>query len=364
MMHQPAAPGPLPRPRRRLGLAALAFLTLLATAASAFLLVSLGKRAASAIDRDGGTRVALTARSLDGSSPNRESMSQAEDIIGKRVSGAQISFSGDVLTVTVPGQNQALAENVGQVGRLNIRPVSLAMPAHPLMMPGRPRSGRASSLNSPDLAERIATEKKVRQTTSQIMAMMALQFEATRCDEPDPLADNDDPALPLVTCSADRRSVYSLGPAIIGGDHIREAKPRHDEHSGRYVVDLQFDSAAASRWSQYAATHVGKKVAYALDTRVINAANMGSSAHITGELSSDGARQLANMLNSGPLPVVFQASPPESVAPRADSRGLWQTRPPIGLVVTAIGLVAILLCLQVYLYRSNNPRGAGSRQFE
>jgi preprotein translocase subunit SecD len=127
-----------------------------------------------------------------------------------------------------------------------------------------------------------------------------------------------------------------------------------DKQDGRYAVDLQFDGTAASTWAQFAAAHRGSQVAYTLDTQVISAPQIESSAHITSDLTaftSDSARQLASTLQSGPLPIPFEASKPETVSPKADSAGLWQTRPPLGLVITAIGLVVILLCLQAYLYR-------------
>ena len=84
--------------RRRPGRYALALLTVPTTAASVFLLVSLGKPVVSAVDREGGTRVTLTARAPDGSPPSSDMLSQAEHVIGKRVSDARVSASGDTLT--------------------------------------------------------------------------------------------------------------------------------------------------------------------------------------------------------------------------------------------------------------------------
>lgn len=360
--HFPTQP---PQVRHRAGRYALALLTVLASAASIFLLVSLHKPPASAIDREGGTRVILTPRTPDGSAPSAESLSQAEHVIGKRVSDARVGISGDTLTVTVPGQHQSYAENLGQVGRLNVRPVVHSIPAHPVPIPGRRPLGAAlGGMNTPDPTERLANEKKLRQSKSEMIQLLSLQFEATRCDGPDALADNDDPDLPLVTCSADHKFVYVLGPSIINGNHVREARSRYDEHSGHYVVDLQFDKTAASAWSQFIATHHGGPVAYTVDTRVISAPPAGGAAEITSDLTaftSDTARELARTLSSGSLPLPFDTSKPEAVEPNPGSAGLWQSRPPIGLVITAIGVVVILLCWQAYLYRPT--RRHDSRRF-
>lgn len=369
-MTQPPTPGyvpaPPPRAGHRPGRYALALLTVLATGASIFLLVSLSKPVVSAVDRLGGTRVTLTARTPDGSPPTAETLSQAQRVIGKRVSDAQVTSSGDTLTVTAPGQHQSFADNLGQVGRLNIRPVMHSIAANPMPMTGRHPFGAApGGLNDRDVAGRIANEKAFRQSTSQMIQLLSLQFQATRCEAPDVLADNDDPSLPLVTCSADHKYSYVLGPSIISSNQVRTARSSFDEQDGRYVVDLQFDGTGASTWAQFAAAHRGSQVAYTLDTQVISAPRIESSTHITSDLpafTSDSARQLASTLQSGPLPIPFEASRSEAVAPKPGSAGLWQSRPPIGLVITAIGVVVILVCLQAYLYRPGIYRSLSRRR--
>ena len=66
-------------------------------------------------------------------------------------------------------------------------------------------------------SERIADEKQLRQSTDQQIQILALQFQATRCNDDDVLAGNDDPNLPLVTCSTGRQSGVSAGQV----DHQR-----------------------------------------------------------------------------------------------------------------------------------------------
>ena len=140
----------------------MALLTVLAAAASIFLLASLGKPVESAIDRDGGTRVTLTPRTSDDSQLTPEALSQAEKVIGKRVSGARVDTAGNALTVTVPGQNQPNVENLGRMGRLSIRPVLNSLTASPLQIPGRGRV--RAGLRDPDLSEAITREKQLRQS--------------------------------------------------------------------------------------------------------------------------------------------------------------------------------------------------------
>ena len=80
------------------------------------------------IDLQGGTRVTLTARTPDGSSPSSDSLRQAQQIIETRVnglgvSGSEVVVDGDNLVITVPGDDSAQAKTLGQTARLYIRPV-------------------------------------------------------------------------------------------------------------------------------------------------------------------------------------------------------------------------------------------------
>ncbi|UYP20697.1 protein translocase subunit SecD [Rhodococcus sp. Z13] len=80
------------------------------------------------IDLQGGTRVTLTARTPDGSSPSQDSLRQAQQIIETRVnglgvSGSEVIIDGDNLVITVPGDDSAQAKTLGQTARLYIRPV-------------------------------------------------------------------------------------------------------------------------------------------------------------------------------------------------------------------------------------------------
>ena len=89
--------------------------------------------------------------------------------------------------------------------------------------PGAPPAGEAP------LAQRIADEKELRQSTDQQIQILALQFQATRCGEDDVLAGNDDPNLPLVTCSQDGKEVYLLDKSIISGEQIENASSGLDQ---------------------------------------------------------------------------------------------------------------------------------------
>ncbi|PJE22276.1 MAG: protein translocase subunit SecD [Mycobacterium sp.] len=202
-----------------------------------------------------------------------------------------------------------------------------------------------------DLAERIAQEKKWRQNTSQYIQMIALQFEATRCDKDDILAGNDDPKLPLVTCSTDHKTAYLLAPSIISGDQIQDATSGMNQSSLGYVVDLQFKSAAANVWADYTAAHTGTQTAFTLDSQVVSAPMIrepipGGRTQISGgdpPFSAATAKQLANVLKYGSLPLSFESSEAQTVSA---TLGLTSLR--AGLIAGGIGLLLVLLYSLLY----------------
>jgi preprotein translocase subunit SecD len=202
-----------------------------------------------------------------------------------------------------------------------------------------------------DLAERIAEEKKWRQSTKQGIQYLALQFEATRCDKEDILAGNDDPTLPLVTCSTDHKAAYLLAPSIISGDQIQNATSGMNQRGIGYVVDLQFKPAAANTWADFTAAHVGEQTAFTLDSEVVSAPRIneaipGGRTQISGgdpPFTASTARQLANVLKYGSLPLSFESSEAQTVSA---TLGLTSLR--AGLIAGAIGLILVLLYSLVY----------------
>ena len=138
-----------------------------------------------------------------------------------------------------------------------------------------------------DLAERIAKEREWRQSTNKGVQFLALQYEATRCFQEDILAGNDDPELPLVTCDTQHKQAYLLAPSIISGDQIENASSGMDQHSGGYIVDVQFKSGAANTWADFTAAHIGTQTAFTLDSQVVSAPQIreaipGGRTQITG----------------------------------------------------------------------------------
>ncbi|HUB54511.1 MAG TPA: protein translocase subunit SecD [Mycobacterium sp.] len=198
------------------------------------------------------------------------------------------------------------------------------------------------------LAERIAKQRQWRQSTNQGVQFVALQVMARQCNQEDILAGNDDPNLPLVTCNTQHNEVYLLAPSIISGDQIANASSGMNQQTAGNVVDLQFKSAAANTWADFTAAHIGTQTAFVLDSQVVSAPRIeeaipGGRTQIHGDFSQAQARELANVLKYGSLPLSFESSEAQTVSA---TLGLTSLR--AGLIAGGIGLVLVLLYSLMY----------------
>ncbi|ORB57444.1 protein translocase subunit SecD [Mycolicibacterium rhodesiae] len=219
--------------------------------------------------------------------------------------------------------------------------------------PGQPAPPAAPAPPDPrkDLAARISFEKQLRQSTNQNLLLIAVQYMAGRCDQPDILAGNDDPNLPLVACSQDHKYIYVLDKSIISGDEIKDASSGFDQQSGAYVVNVEFKDKASTTWADFTAANIGTQTAFTLDSQVVSAPQIreaipGGRTQISGgnpPFTADTAKQLANVLKYGSLPLSFESSEAETVSA---TLGLASLR--AGLIAGAIGLGLVLLYSLLY----------------
>ena len=165
-------------------------------------------------------------------------------------------------------------------------PAPDAAPARrrPVRQPPAPARTRARTSRSAS-----PTRRQLRQSTDQQIQFLALQFQATRCNDEDVLAGNDDPNLPLVTCST-RPQAGRICWTSRSSAASRSRTPRSgmNQRGVGYVVDLQFKSAAANTWADFTAANVGTQTAFTLDSQVVSApmiheAIPGGRTQITGD---------------------------------------------------------------------------------
>lgn len=356
------------------------------------------------IDLQGGTRVTLTARTVDGKEPPRDALDQARQIIQDRVNGigvtgAEVVLDGTNLIITVPGENGDQARTLGQTAKLYFRSVITQQAAGtPVGTPGTPGPGGGLSTPpgdsgqppvpegaptpvapqraqppsgeptpapspvkppprvgdapkdpaDPKVAEQIRQARTVLQSQDPNVQQQALA--RLNCAVPNPLRGNDDPALPLVTCDQDKQSKYVLGPAFMSGERVTNASAGPSRQGAGYEVNLNFDRQGEDTWARYTAQNVGKQAAIVLDSKVVSAPQIkgvvppGQQTSITGKFTQPEAQDLANVLKYGALPLSFESSESETVSA---TLGLASLR--AGLLAGAIGLAVVFVyCLFYY----------------
>ncbi|MGW0251768.1 protein translocase subunit SecD [Nocardia goodfellowii] len=357
------------------------------------------------IDLQGGTRVTLTARTPDGSKPSQDSLKKAQEIIENRVNGlgvggSEVVVDGDNIVITVPGDDGQQARALATTAKLYIRPVLAAVPvgpdgkvptqgvtqptpappaetAPPAEVPPaevppaevpvpQPRVFPAQAPTPPadpgaltpqEIAQKeIAEAKATRQSADPAVQQAAVL--AMDCSKPDPLAGNDDPALPLITCAvpgSPNPEVYLLGPSKIDGQEIKDATAGLNSQQARHEVNLEFKSGGSDAWAAITGDAIKQqspqnRVAFVLDSRVVSAPvvqqgpQLGGRTTISGNFNAASSKELANTLKYGSLPLSFQTSEAETVSA---TLGLSSLR--AGLLAGAIGLAVVLLyCLAYY----------------
>ena len=169
-----------------------------------------------------------------------------------------------------------------------------------------------------------------------------------------------DPNTQVATCYMGAKILLDKAPVV--GDDISKASPQLDQQNGQWVVSLDFKSEGQAKWAAltrkaFEATSADQcftaaqalyssvehcAVAVMLDKDVVSAPQiqgvLTGTSQITGQFTAVSAKQLADQLNFGALPVTFTAGPAQTITA---TLGLAQLE--AGLLAAAIGmgLVAI-----------------------
>jgi preprotein translocase subunit SecD len=357
------------------------------------------------IDLQGGTRVTLTARTPDGSQPNRDQLNQARQIIETRVNGfgvagAEVVLDGSNVVITVPGEQGDKAKTLGQTAKLGFRKVITSQPNTPAAPKPPPASGTPSTPPSgtpskppssgapssppasggggaagapaqtpPSTSPAPPSGNQKQQTpiekaqairqnadlasTDQAKAQAAQQaaLASLTCapNVADPLEGNDDSRKPLVACGDKDATKYVLGPEFLPGTDISTASSGYDQTRGQWTVDMTFNSAGSKIWGDFTSANVQSQAAFVLDTQVVSAptiqsAILGGNTQITGQFTQSDAKNLADILKYGSLPLSFSSSDATTVSATLGLASLEA-----GLIAGAIGLIVVFVyCLFYY----------------
>ncbi|EME51640.1 protein translocase subunit SecD [Amycolatopsis decaplanina] len=350
------------------------------------------------IDLQGGTRVTLSARNPDGGDPPRESLEQARSIIERRVNGigvggTEVVLDGSNVVITVPGEQGDQAKTLGKTAKLGFRKVVTSQPVTPAPQPSAPpasappSSAPPSSSGAPGASappsspanggggaagaprqqpgdsdeqtkKEIEEARSLRQNPDLLSTDQAKQaaaaekaFAALNCapNAADPLVGNDLTDKPLVACGDKNTMKYLLEPEFLPGTEISDASSGYDTQNSQWVVNLNFKSEGSRIWGDFTSKNVQKQAAFVLDTQVVSAptiqsAILGGQTQITGRFSQAEAKDLADVLKYGSLPLSFESSDATTVSATLGLASLQA-----GLIAGGVGLLIVFIyCLFYY----------------
>jgi preprotein translocase subunit SecD len=195
-------------------------------------------------------------------------------------------------------------------------------------------------------------------------AKVAKAYTALNCSTPGAIDKvQDDPTQPIATCGEDRTTKYVLGPSEIDGSEIADATSGYQpgpngQPTSIVEVALSFKDAGKAKFAAVTKRLYGlqsqpplDQFAVVLDKAVITAPQARAvitdgRASITGSFTIDSAKQLAEQLKFGALPISFALQTQDNITPQL---GEEQLR--IGLLAGFIGLLLVVV-YSLFQYRA------------
>jgi preprotein translocase subunit SecD len=128
----------------------------------------------------------------------------------------------------------------------------------------------------------------------------------------------------------------------VSGENLVDAQPTVDQNN-RPVVSFRFDSIGARKFGAVTQRNVKKPFAIVLDNKVISAPViqepiLGGSGQISGNFTTESARELALLLRTGALPVPLTVVEERTVGP-----GLGADSIRAGKIASIFALIAVVV---------------------
>ncbi len=136
------------------------------------------------------------------------------------------------------------------------------------------------------------------------------------------------------------------GKAALSGDVVTSATSDYDAMQGGNYVSMNMKPDAARQWARITAANIEKQVAIVLDDHVysaprVNSVIEGGRSQITGDFTTDEAKDLSNVLKSGKMAakvdIISDTVIGPSLGEQAIKDGLWS-------FVIALVLLMVFMC--------------------
>ena len=352
------------------------------------------------LDLQGGTQVIMVPEPVvEGEQITEEQLAQSVEIIRARVDGLGVAEaevttqgSGDsaAIVVSVPGVGQdRVVELVQRTALLNFRPVWNVL--NPFPTDAAAQEGANGETPAPDATADAATDPATEPAEPEAGAEAAAgeetteaadqggartaeivqadeyspefqaEVDALNCLDPVNLAGGspDNPEQWLGACDQSGAQKYVMEPAFIQGVNVTDANAQLTQQGIGWVVTLDFDSEGAGALADASTTLSAlpecgtgatpcNAFAIVLDGVVVSAPRfnepiIGGQAQIEGDFNAQEARDLANVLKYGALPVTLEVVDVTSVSATVGGDQLRA-----GIIAGLIGLGVVSLYLLLY----------------
>jgi len=264
------------------------------------------------------------------------------------------------------GGNQSGGSNGALLPDLNARAAHLAVERSADNNNGGGGNGNNNSANngggqpSPSASASPSPSSTAPGSTGQPSAELQKQFTQLDCsdqNQKDVGAKYGDDEY-AIACNQDGQTKYLLGPVAIPGSDVDTASANLSQNSAGWEVSLDFNGAGTKTFgaitAQMAQAQHGtpaNQFAIVLDGLVVSAPGVdeaipGGQAQITGQFTQQQAKDLANVLKYGALPLTFEMQERSTVSPTLGADQLHA-----GLVAGGLGLALVVIYLLLY-YRA------------
>jgi preprotein translocase subunit SecD len=141
-----------------------------------------------------------------------------------------------------------------------------------------------------------------------------------------------------------------IEPTDLTGADLKSAKVSFDQVSGKAIVQISFSEEGAKKFASLTEKNKGKPLPIVLDNSVISAPVVsdkivGGNAQISGNFTTDAARDIAIQLNAGALPLPIQLIEERTVGATLGTEAVQKS-----VMAGAVGL-GIVAAFMIILYK-------------
>lgn len=139
-----------------------------------------------------------------------------------------------------------------------------------------------------------------------------------------------------------------FSPTALTGRYLKSARVNFDPNTFQPLVSLEFDSEGAQLFEQLTEANIGKRLAIYLDgfpisVPTVNEKIVGGQAQISGNFTSNEAKELARRLTAGALPVPIKLVNQQSIGASLGQDSLQRS-----LKAGFLGLLAVAAFMLVW----------------